>query len=131
MKEDYSTSQGFPKTTTLMDAVTLIIENTCLMGDLVLHLPDMSEKILSKDKEWRETVNWAIRFTSNLDDIIDPKSLKMLSLFDQEINIEKRTNDYINPYREQLTTTKPTKRIKEKKKLKRGPQLHSTSRNEF
>lgn len=34
VEEDYSTSKGFPATATLVDALTLIVENTCLIGDL-------------------------------------------------------------------------------------------------
>lgn len=92
-------------------------------------MPDMSEKILSKDQEWKEIVDWAIQFCLTLQDVIDPKSTKMLSIVDQEINFEKRSDDYINPYRD--TPEKPNKRTKEKKKLKRGPQLHSASRTEL
>lgn len=132
VKEDYSTSRGFPITATLIDALTLIVENTCLIGDMILHMPDMSEKILSRDKEWKEILNWAVQFTLSVQDVIDAKTVKMLSLVDQEINIEKRTNNYINPYREaEQPSTMPTKRTKEKKKLKRGPQLRSADRSEL
>lgn len=129
VQEDYSTSKGFPTATTLIDALTLIVENTCLIGDMILHMPDMSEKILSKDKEWREILNWAVQFTLSVQDVIDAKTVKMLSLVDQEINIEKRTANYINPYRE--IAPPPKKRTKEKKKLKKGPQLHSVGRTEL
>lgn len=130
LEEGYSTSQGFPKTTTLIDAVSLIVENTCLIGDMILHMPDMSDIILSKDKDWKQILDWAIEFTVSLDDVIDTKTQKMLSLLDQEINVEKRTNDYINPYRE-ADPAIPSKRKKQKKKLKRGPQLHSATRTEL
>lgn len=89
----------------------------------------MSEKILSKDKEWRKILNWAVQFTLSVQDVIDAKTVKMLSLVDQEINIEKRTANYINPYRE--IQPAPKKRTKEKKKLKKGPQLHSVGRSEL
>ncbi|KAJ6636115.1 Coiled-coil domain-containing protein [Pseudolycoriella hygida] len=132
LQEGYTTSAGFPKTSNLIDGVTLVLENTCLIGDLVLHLPDMSEQILTKDTQWKETLNWAIQFTLSVPDVIDAKTSKMLSLFDQEINIEKRTDHYINPYREtKKQPTEPTKRKKERKKLKKGPQLHSTGRTEL
>lgn len=132
VNEDYSASRGFPLTTTLIDAFTLIVENTCLIGDLILHMPDMSEKILSKDKEWKEILDWAVQFTLSVPDVIDARTVKMLSLVDQEINIEKRTNNYVNPYREpEQPATMPKKRTKEKKKLKKGPQLHSADRTEL
>lgn len=132
MNDNYSASQGFPKTTVAIDALSLILENTCLFGDLVLHMPDMSEKILSKVMEWKEVIVWAIHFTLGFHDVIDPKTMKMLSLVDQEINVEKRTGDYINPYRESVQSAPTaTKRKKQKNKLKRGPQLHSTSRTDL
>lgn len=133
-EEKYSVSiDGWPTTTTMIDALTLIVENTCLIGDMILHMPDMSEKILSKDKGWKEILNWAVKFTSSVQDVIDAKTAKMLSLVDQEINVERRTNDYINPYREkaQPPTDGTKKRTKEKKKLKKGPQLHSAGRTEL
>lgn len=132
VQEGYSASSGFPTVSTLIDAFTLVVENTCLIGDLILHMPDMSEKVLSKDKQWKETLNWAIQFTSSVQDVLDGTTEKMLSLVDQEINIEKRTEDYINPYRDKAETPAATKkRSKEKKKLKKGPQLHSIGRNEL
>lgn len=132
VQEDYAASRGFPTTTTLIDAFTLIVENTCLIGDMILHMPDMSEKILAKDRDWKDTLNWAVQFTQSVPDVIDAKTVRMLSLVDQEINIEKRTNDYTNPYREvESTSAQPKKRTKEKKKLKRGPQLHSADRTEL
>lgn len=129
---NYKTADGFPTTTTLIDALTLIVENTCLIGDLILHMPDMSEKILSKDKEWKEILNWAVQFIAGVDGVLDAKTVKMLSLVDQEINIEKRTNDYVNPYREtEQPSVTPKKQSKPKKKLKKGPQLHSVDRTEL
>lgn len=131
VEEDYSLT-GFPTTSTMIDALTLVVENTCLIGEMVLYMPDMSDKILSKDKDWKETLNWAVQFTSSVHDVIDPKTLKMLSLVDQEINIEKRTSDYVNPHREaEKPSTSSKKRTKEKKKLKKGPQLHSAGRTEL
>ncbi|KAG4070659.1 hypothetical protein HA402_013579 [Bradysia odoriphaga] len=129
VQEDYSIS-GFPKASNMVDALTLVVENTCLIGDLILHMPDLSDKILAKDNDWKETLNWAVQFTVGVQDVIDPKTLKMLSLVDQEINVEKRTSNYINPYRK---TEQPSakKRTKEKKKLKKGPQLHSAGRTEL
>ncbi|XP_037032443.1 coiled-coil domain-containing protein 134-like [Bradysia coprophila] len=129
VQENYSTS-GFPKTSNMIDALTLVVENTCLIGDLILHMPDLSDKILSKDNDWKETLNWAVQFTVGVHDVVDPKTRKMLSLVDQEINVERRTSDYINPYRE-IEQPSAKKRSKEKKKLKKGPQLRSAGRTEL
>lgn len=132
-REQYSGfSQGFPTTSTLIDAVTLVLENTCLIGDIILHMPDMSEMILSRDKDWREMLDWAVEFTKSFDGVIDGRSMRMLSLFEQEIHRDKRTADYTNPYREkEQPAPTPKKRTKEKKKLKKGPQLHSAGRTEL
>lgn len=127
-REQFTISSGFPTSTSAIDAFTLIIENTCLIGDMVIQMPDMSETILSKDEQWKEILNWAVEFTLSVENVLDAKSEKMLALVDQEINIEKRTNNYINPYRSIVTARK---RTKQKKKQTKGPQLHSADRSEL
>jgi hypothetical protein len=117
----------FPTQNLLIEALTLILENSCLFGDLVLHFPDQSSKILKESKDWKETANWSIKFSSAFGQILDSKSIEILSLFRQEIDENVRSNDYVNPYRQPMTETKGLK--KQKKKLSKGPQL--SGRNEL
>lgn len=99
----------------------------------------MTYEILDSTKSkynWNELMNWALTFTSQFLVVIDETTRTMLSLFDQEMNPEKRTEDYINPYLEsnkkiaaaaaadeKLNKNKKTN--KKTKKHKKGPQLNS------
>lgn len=130
LDEDYSPLTGFPTQERTIDSVVLIIENTCLFGDLLLHMPDMAYTILSQRPEWRAQINWALAFVAHFESpIFDAQSRQLLSLTDQEINVNKRTADYINPYGAAPTTgehkvakAKSAARHR-KKKLPKGPQL--------
>lgn len=130
--EHYSPVDGFPTEERTIDSAVLILENTFLFGDLLLHMPDMSYKILGnkRHKEWRSLLNWALEFAVHFDTtIFDENSRKLISLTDQEINVDKRTSDYINPYAEieKSSESKP----KQRKKIRKGPQLGGAARNEL
>lgn len=126
---------GFPRTEQLIEAVTTVLENTCLFGDLVLHTPEMSAKILEKRAagDWRALLAWATGFAEHFyANVIDAKTQEMLNLFDQEINEERRQLDYVNPYRRANQVPKvsnKTTKTKERRKVRKGPQI--TNRNEL
>lgn len=96
-------------------------------------MPDISYKILKKQSDWKELLNFSLNFVKHFySQIVDKKSQKMLSLFDQEINPQKRTENYQNPY--YSTTEKPTQKqggTKPKKAIRKGPQLGSSSRSDL
>lgn len=126
LQENYSPAAGFPKTDVTVEAVALTLENTCLLGDLVLHMPELSYKILKKQENWLELMNKCLAFSKHFfKTVVDNNTQKMLSLFDQEINPDKRSVDYVNPYYEQInsSTTKDAKKLR--KKTRKGPQLGS------
>lgn len=122
----YQPTDGFPQTEATIDAFAAIVENTCLFGDLVLHTPDISAKILAKQAGWRAMLDWSMAFERHFETtIFDEKSREMLSLFDQEINEERRRADYVNPYRSanRASAAKATAAKKERRKLRKGPQM--------
>lgn len=117
----------------LLDAITVTLENTCLFGELILHNPDISYRALEsrrKDSPWKELINWCIKFTRQFNDrIIDAKSQELLWLTEQEINPEKRTENFMNPYRSTAEDKDGIKKKKKFKKLSKGPQM--VTRDEF
>lgn len=124
--EKYSPAAGFPKTDVTVDAMALMLENTCLFGDLVLHMPELSYKILKKHEHWLELMNKCLEFSQHFfKTVVDNNTQKMLSLLDQEINPDKRSDDYVNPYYENAvsSTTKDSKKLR--KTFRKGPQLGS------
>uniref|UniRef100_A0A6B2E7K3 Putative erk and jnk pathways n=1 Tax=Phlebotomus kandelakii TaxID=1109342 RepID=A0A6B2E7K3_9DIPT len=121
-----------PANQTEMEALFLLLENTCLFGDLVLHMPDISYRVLEKTPKWREVIDWAWKVTVRHELVIDERTMEMLKLFNQEINPDERSDNFVNPYRQEgdqtsPEKTKPTKKIR--KKLKRGPQLTGGQRS--
>lgn len=122
----------FPKNRKdLIDAITVLLGNTCLFGEVILHFPDISYGVLEKnhrsviggpDVHWRDLINWCLKYAElYYDGIVDEEGQKLLSLLDQEINPERRTPDFINPYRNLDAIEQPKK--KTVKKLTRGPRL--------
>ncbi|XP_058454376.1 coiled-coil domain-containing protein 134-like [Malaya genurostris] len=123
-ENDIFNGTDFPKETQLIEAFSRYVENTCFFGELILHLPDMSYRILKATVGWRSQMIDALTYTRSFVNILDQKSLELLSLLEQEIDESKRSNDYVNPYRE--SKKQPTANSKKKKsKAKKGPQLTS------
>lgn len=122
--ENYEPHAGFPTTENTIDAVVLILENTCMFGDLHLHLPDMAYKILAGSPDWRTHINWALEFSGHfVTSVFDESSRQLLSLYNQEINVEERTDDYVNPYVETDSKKSDNNKRKNRKKIRKGPQL--------
>lgn len=117
----------------LFEAITVTLENTCLFGEIILRNPDISYRVLDARQlgpEWKDIINWCIKYTRQFNDrIVDSKSQELLWLFEQEINPEKRTENFINPYRMQSEPKETTKKKKKAKKLEKGPRM--VLRDEF
>uniref|UniRef100_A0A182T5G6 Uncharacterized protein n=1 Tax=Anopheles maculatus TaxID=74869 RepID=A0A182T5G6_9DIPT len=117
----------FPKLQELINALAQFLENTCLFGEMVLHFPDMSYRILKSVSDWRTLMTDALDYTKTFVQILDEKTIEMLSLLNQEINEDQRSPDYVNPYRETAQSTETQKdKPKKKSKPKKGPSLSPT-----
>lgn len=117
----------------LFDAITVTLENTCLFGEIVLHNPDISYRVLDSwenGSTWKDLVNWCIKFARHFNDrIIDENSQKLLWLTEQEINPEMRTADFTNPYRSTTEASDTKTKKKKPKKSEKGPRM--VTRDEF
>lgn len=122
----------------LVDAIFVKLENVCLFGEIILHAPDISYRILESrqnkntDPEvphWKDLLNWGIKYARYFNErIIDTKSQQLLWLVEQEINPERRTANFVNPYR--IATEKQAhKKEKKPKTVKKGPKI--VGRDEF
>lgn len=119
----------------LISAITVTLENTCLFGEIILHVPDISYRILETRQkfpndqsisQWRDLINWCLKYSKYFfDRIVDAKGQQLLTLLDQEINPEKRSVDFVNPYRDSSHAghAKNEHHKKPPKKLRKGPQL--------
>uniref|UniRef100_A0A8D8SCB7 Coiled-coil domain-containing protein 134 n=1 Tax=Cacopsylla melanoneura TaxID=428564 RepID=A0A8D8SCB7_9HEMI len=121
----------FPENEKTRDALSNILENTSLFGDMVLYIPDVTSSILSTHNEYEVLLKWSLLFM-NQTQLLDKKTIKQMSLVSQELNITDRNPDYINPYKKsaqkiqaqaQREALEPKPKKKKKKKLPRGPRL--------
>lgn len=106
--------------------VVTVLENSCLIAEFVLHFPKMSRKILEPHSNWRDLVEFGGSVLNTYRHVLDESTRKLISLFDQEINPEKRSDDFMNPYGKdpaEEETKVEEKPKKKKKKDKRGPAL--------
>ncbi|XP_058824319.1 coiled-coil domain-containing protein 134-like [Topomyia yanbarensis] len=121
-ENNINNGSDFPKDTKLIEAFARFVENTCFFAELVLRLPDMSYRILKGINGWRYLVIDALNYSRSFETILDPKSQELLGLLEQELDESKRTESYVNPYREDKQHS--AQRLKKKKpKAKKGPQL--------
>lgn len=115
---------GFPATNnSQFEALSSVLESTCLFADVILHLPEMSRKVLKRRPNWKKTIDWALEFSKSLDYITDEVTQKLLITLDYEINESKRPTNYRNPYYKQKIPETNKDKKKTKKKLKKGPQM--------
>ncbi|RZF44026.1 hypothetical protein LSTR_LSTR007298 [Laodelphax striatellus] len=110
------------------DALFPLMTNTAFVGEILLQLPELSQPVLSTQKEWNGLLQWSIDF-ANKTNLLDEPAAKLMKLGSQEMNFTVRSDNYVNPYKKQRTTTeKPTVTGSEKKKKKaksipRGPRM--------
>nr|CAD7452915.1 unnamed protein product [Timema tahoe] len=121
----------FPEDEHTLDALSNILENTALFGDVLLRLPEISQQIFSKKHEWEVLYGWSLNFCSQTS-LLDRQTARLVNLVNQELNYTERKPDYVNPYqRKQLKSNKiskddaiPKKTVKKKKKeYKKGPRM--------
>uniref|UniRef100_A0A1B6FRC9 Coiled-coil domain-containing protein 134 n=1 Tax=Cuerna arida TaxID=1464854 RepID=A0A1B6FRC9_9HEMI len=119
----------FPESETVRDALSLILENTALIGEMVLRLPEVVEPVLRSTSEWPVLLTWSLAFV-NQTQLLDTSTTKLIYLVGQELNLTNRDPDYVNPYKyakqKVNAKTDPEKeQIKKKKKteIPRGPRL--------
>lgn len=113
-----------PATPKEFKGVATIAENICIVAEVVLHFPEISYKILEGFPNWRKLVEYGQEIAQKYQHVYDDSTLELLSLFNQEINPEQRTDDFINPYAaKEEEKVKPSKTKAKKQKLKKGPAL--------
>ncbi|XP_069704089.1 coiled-coil domain-containing protein 134-like [Periplaneta americana] len=123
-------SSSFPKDENVLDALSNILENTALFGEVLLRLPDIAHKILKSKYEWDVMLHWSLGFV-NQTQLLDKKTYILISLVSQELNITERDPNYVNPYRNTVTQKtvqnlqNTTGKKKRKKERQKGPRMSS------
>ncbi|XP_054263102.1 coiled-coil domain-containing protein 134-like [Macrosteles quadrilineatus] len=116
----------FPESESVKDALSLIIENTALIAEIVLRLPDVTEQVLRSNTDWSSILPWSLTFCKE-SRLLDSSTSKLFNLVSQELNFTQRGPDYTNPYRKIKQQPKANAGIepvkKKKTPLPRGPRL--------
>lgn len=120
----------FPMNTTVRDAMSKVLENVAMFGDLMLRLPDITHEIFDKNKEWQLILGWGVWFC-NESKIFQGTSAKLLTLMAQEVNLIPKDEHYVNPFKQEnimkeqmkFKDSKAKSKAKKKKERKKGPRL--------
>lgn len=120
----------FPVDGNVKDALSNILENTALFGEIILRFPDIAAMVLKTNNNWDILLQWSIAFSSQVRYLLDKSTIKLLHLLSQELNHVERDPNYINPYRKvqkesSHEETKENKKKRKKKEIKKGPRLTS------
>lgn len=132
---DYIPASSFPQNDTVKEALSQILENTAFFGELRLKLPDITDLLISKNRDWYFLITWSIGF-SNSTLLYDSKTEELIHLLAQEMNLIEREPNFVNPYRVQ-TIQLPTagntesKITKKKKTSSRGPRMKKHTHSEL
>uniref|UniRef100_A0A158NWT0 Uncharacterized protein n=1 Tax=Atta cephalotes TaxID=12957 RepID=A0A158NWT0_ATTCE len=104
-----------------------ILENIALFGDIILHLPDITHRILRTQPGWNSTIHWSLNFANQTRYLLNKSTITMFHLVEQELNITERDPAYLNPYRNAVHAGQREDSIKKKsvkkEKRKKGPQI--------
>ncbi|XP_066947546.1 coiled-coil domain-containing protein 134-like [Macrobrachium rosenbergii] len=122
----------FPEDGTVREALAQTLENTAFMGEVLLHLPDITHSILKNNKPWQLLFTWGIFFASQ-SKFLDKNTSHFIYLVSQEMGVTEKDPHYVNPYSKENArvsgewSRRKEGNSKEKKKqrktFKKGPQL--------
>jgi len=97
MEAGFAPGDPMPTEENQRDAFANTVENTMLLGDILLRFPDITHDILKKNKEWDISLKWAISFVGETD-ILSENDSQLMHLVSQELNIVERDPNFVNPY---------------------------------
>lgn len=120
----------FPQDENIRDALSNILENVALFGEIVLRFPDLASKVLKENNDYSVLYKWSVGFAHQNKNLLDNSTITLINLVSQELNYTERSPNYTNPYRkvtkfENLRKEMPEIVTKKKKPriIKKGPRL--------
>ncbi|XP_047479074.1 coiled-coil domain-containing protein 134-like isoform X1 [Penaeus chinensis] len=127
----YIPGMDFPEDELLREALSKTLENTVFMGEILLHFPDTTHKILQENKPWELLFTWGVFFASQ-SKFLDKSTNTLIYLVSQELELAEKDPNYTNPYAKRashqrgsssVSETSPETKKKKKKTFKKGPHL--------
>lgn len=79
--------------------ILMVLDNCAFFGNLILKLPDISDRILKDNNQWVDLYKWCFTFSTEAN-LVDDMSLKMFNIAAQQLNLLPREKDFVNPYSE-------------------------------
>ena len=132
---DYVLGGRLPEEGQTLEALSQVVENCAFFGDVVLRLPDISQRVLTSSPKYESLYKWCISF-SMATDLLDKNTQKMFDLLAQELGLVPKSESYVNPYKtNKKSKVKPLepngansktsnpKNNKIKKPTRKGPRL--------
>ncbi|CAH0560132.1 unnamed protein product [Brassicogethes aeneus] len=116
----------FPLDNNVRIALSNILENTVLFCEMILRFPDIATSVMKINNNWDVLLQWSIAFSNQVKYLLDPPTVKLLTLVSMELNHIERDVNYVNPYRKKtskIDSVKNAKKTKKKKTIKKGPRL--------
>lgn len=127
----YIPGMDFPEEEKVRDAFSQTLENTAFMGEVLLHLPDITHDLLRDHKPWQLLFTWGVFFATQ-SKFLDKNTASFIYLVSQELGIAEKDPHYTNPYSKQTrhkvrrnaaAASSASTKEKKKKSFKKGPQL--------
>lgn len=124
-------SSPFPSDETIRDALSNILENTALFGEIVLRFPEITHTVLSSNNDWSILYKWSISFTHLNNNLLDKSTITLINLVSQELSYVEKDPNYRNPYRRNSNESNNNNvqqisvKKKKKKEVKKGPRMSS------
>ncbi|CAF3667789.1 unnamed protein product [Rotaria sp. Silwood1] len=88
---------SFPTEESVREQLSLLLENVLFLGDIALFFPDVFHRFYDQDQQRRILTSWSYSFAIETE-FYDEKSLEILSLMAQELNLIEKSPSFHNPY---------------------------------
>lgn len=129
----YIPGMDFPEDEDVRDAMSQTLENTAFLGEILLHLPDLTHQLLQQNKSWQILLTWGLFFATQ-SKFLDKNTSSFIYLVSQELGVAERDPHFTNPYSRRhgkhptgasgsTAQTSSGSKPKKKKSFKKGPQL--------
>lgn len=119
----------------MSESSLILIENTCLLMDFFLNFNYLIYTAIDKleKRDWADVFQWCLDYTERNVDLLDAISTKELYFVQENFKKLKNYHDLENPFENNLKEYMPTveaeteflkkKKQRERKKLRKGPQM--------
>lgn len=85
--------------------ILMVLDNCAFFGNLILKIPDISDRILKQNNQWVDLYKWCFTFSTSAN-LIDDMSLKMFNIAAQQLKLLPKDEDFVNPYSEKSSVNK-------------------------